>query len=344
MIASKAISRDQAPSSMSSLPIVDVSALRSHNQFARNRAANQIGEACREFGFFYAVGHGIPQTALSELFALSRAFFARPKLEKMEIAMKHGGRAWRGYFPLEGELTSGVPDLKEGIYFGTELGEDDPRVRDRLPMHGPNLFPAHPKELKSAVRTYMAAATEAAHTIAEGIALSLGQDSDYFRRNYTYDPTVLFRIFRYPDSRGNGSQCGVGEHTDYGFLTLLAQDDAGGLEVKTEKGWIGAPPVPGTLVCNIGDMLDRLTGGTYKSTPHRVRNTSGSDRISFPLFFDPAFDAQIRPLPDAEARDDSTTRWDRQNVHSFEGTYGDYLLGKVAKVFPDLRREINDTR
>ncbi|MEQ1867543.1 MAG: 2OG-Fe(II) oxygenase family protein, partial [Micropepsaceae bacterium] len=94
--------------------------------------------------------------------------------------------------------------------------------------------------------------------------------------------------------------------------------------------------------CNIGDMLDRLTGGVYRSTPHRVRNVSGRERLSFPLFFDPAFAAVIEPLPEhsAHARDDSNERWDKANVHAFEGTYGDYLLGKVEKVFPSLGRSV----
>jgi isopenicillin N synthase-like dioxygenase len=126
----------------------------------------------------------------------------------------------------------------------------------------------------------------------------------------------------------------VGEHTDYGLLTLLAQDDVGGLQVKTPQGWNEAPPIDGALVCNIGDMLDRMTGGTYRSTPHRARNVSGRGRLSFPFFFDPGWNAEILPLP--TARDDSAERWDRANVHAFSGTYGDYLLGKVSKVFPEL--------
>jgi isopenicillin N synthase-like dioxygenase len=87
-------------------------------------------------------------------------------------------------------------------------------------------------------------------------------------------------------------------------------------------------------------MLDRLTGGLYRSTPHRARNTSGRERLSFPFFFDPGFAAQIVPLPaHAKAQDDRATRWDGASVHEFSGTYGDYLLGKVGKVFPDLKRE-----
>jgi isopenicillin N synthase-like dioxygenase len=133
----------------------------------------------------------------------------------------------------------------------------------------------------------------------------------------------------------------VGEHTDYGLLTLLAQDDSGGLQIAAPEGWIDAPPVPGTFVCNIGDMLDRMTGGWYRSTPHRVRNLSGHARLSFPFFLDPGFADQVPALPDrAAAADDGTRRWDGQDLRAFDGTYGDYLLGKVSKVFPQLRRDV----
>ncbi len=248
--------------------------------------------------------------------------------------MARGGRAWRGWFPLGGELTSGRPDRKEGFYFGEELGADDARVAAGLPLHGANLFPEPVPELRQAVLDFMREATRSAHAIMEGLALGLGLGQEYFRANLTTQPTLLFRIFHYPASEERDDEWGVGEHTDYGLLTLLAQDDAGGLQVKTPQGWIAAPPIDGAMVCNIGDMLDRLTGGFYRSTPHRVRNLSGRGRLSFPFFFDPGWNSRIQALPGA--RDDSAGRWDRANVHAFEGTYGDYLLGKVSKVFPEL--------
>jgi polar amino acid transport system ATP-binding protein len=132
----------------------------------------------------------------------------------------------------------------------------------------------------------------------------------------------------------------VGEHTDYGLLTMLWQDDVGGLQVRTDDGWIDAPPLPGSFVCNIGDMLDRMTGGRYRSLPHRVRiNVSGRDRLSIPLFFDPGFDWRVAPVPGASAgHDDSGRRWDGANLQAFEGTYGDYVSAKVGKVFPDLKQ------
>ncbi|MGZ3684947.1 MAG: isopenicillin N synthase family dioxygenase [Bdellovibrionota bacterium] len=313
------------------LPVIDASPLFTADKPARARLAASIAAACRTFGFFYVTGHGIEPAVLENLAAASRRFFALPQSAKEEIAMSRGGRAWRGWFPVGGELTSGKPDVKEGIYFGTELPGGDPR-----PLHGANLFPAQVPELRAAVFEYQAQATRAAHALMEGLALSLGLDDQYFRRTYTSDPTALFRVFHYPPA--SADVWGVGEHTDYGLLTLLAQDDVGGLEVKAPGGWIEAPPLPGTLVCNIGDMLDKLTGGWFKSTPHRVRNVSGRERYSFPFFFDPAFEARIVPLP--LGKGEASERWDQANVHAFEGTYGEYLLAKVGKVFPVLRSEV----
>jgi isopenicillin N synthase-like dioxygenase len=322
------------------IPVIDVAPLFSLDEGQRGAVAREIASACRRNGFFYAIGHGIDAGLIARLDAASRAFFALPEPEKLEIAMRHGGRAWRGYFPVGGELTSGRPDIKEGIYFGTELGPDDARVIAGVPLHGSNLFPRRPSELKSVVLAYLRAAEIAAHAIMEGVALSLGLHADYFFRHYTSDPTILFRIFHYPSCEADTDDWGVGEHTDYGLLTLLAQDSAGGLQVKTPNGWIEAPPIEGALVCNIGDMLDRLTGGYYRSTPHRAKNVSGRGRLSFPFFFDPGFEAEIVRLPQArDIADDRATRWDGESVHAFTGAYGDYLLSKVSKVFPELKRE-----
>jgi isopenicillin N synthase-like dioxygenase len=124
-------------------------------------------------------------------------------------------------------------------------------------------------------------------------------------------------------------------------LTILKQDATGGLEVKSKSGWIEAKPIPGSFVCNIGDMLDRMTGGVYRSTAHRVKSPSEDDRLSFPFFFDPNFNSEIKPIEmNFAPEDDRNERWDRASVHDFRGTYGDYLLSKVSRVFPQLRRDV----
>ncbi|NET34009.1 MAG: isopenicillin N synthase family oxygenase [Cyanothece sp. SIO1E1] len=327
------------------VPVIDISPLVTASQ-DRQQVADAIGQACRTHGFFYIVGHGVSEELQDRLETQSKAFFAQELEVKNQIPMALAGKAWRGFFPVGGELTSGKPDIKEGLYFGIELDEEDPRVKAGLPLHGPNMFPANMPEFRETVLEYMDQLTVLGHTLMQGISLSLGLEADFFAKNYTGEPLTLFRIFNYPDPPAHAKEqalWGVGEHTDYGVLTILKQDDAGGLQVKSQSEWIEAPPVPNSFVCNIGDMLDRLTKGLYKSTPHRVLNRSQKDRLSFPFFFDPNFEAEIKPIDLSQVpfpMDDSAERWDGTSVHSFEGTYGDYILGKVAKVFPDLEKKV----
>jgi isopenicillin N synthase-like dioxygenase len=318
-----------------SLPVIDMAPLFSADAAARRATAQAMAGACEDEGLFYVTGHRIASATLRDLEREARRFFALPEAEKAAIAMARGGAAWRGWFPLGGELTSGRPDGKEGLYFGEELGADDARVVAGWPLHGANLWPAAAPGLAPAVAAFMAAAERAAAALMEGVSLALGLEASHFARAYLERPTLLFRIFHYPPTPPE--HWGVGEHTDYGLLTLLAQDEVGGLEVKTRHGWRSAPPIPGALVCNIGDMLERLTGGRFVSTPHRVVNTGARDRLSFPFFYDPDFTARMTPVPGAFAHGPAVSRWDGADVRAYEGTYGEYLLAKVGRVFPDLK-------
>ncbi|MEL6843142.1 MAG: 2OG-Fe(II) oxygenase family protein, partial [Bacteroidota bacterium] len=224
----------------------------------------------------------------------------------------------------------------------TELGPEDSRVKANLPMHGANLFPPQLPEMRATVLAYMDALTQLGQHLLRGISLSLGLAEDYFLQHFTADPLCLFRIFHYPsfgERQVEAGQWGVGEHTDYGLLTILKQDSVGGLQVKTPDGWIEAPYLPNTFVCNIGDMLDRMTGGYYRSTPHRVRNLSGRSRYSYPFFFDPGFAAEIKSVPVEKAVGNAPERWDGADLQAVQGTYGDYILNKVSKVFPDLHHD-----
>ena len=322
------------------LAVIDMAPVLHSAAAGRLAVAEAIGRAAERDGFFYVCGHGVAPETIGHLQSAAREFFALPETEKAQIGMAHGGAVWRGWFPLNGELTSGRPDGKEGIYFGDELDSNDPRVLAGWPMHGANLWPAQPAELRRAVETYMAETGRAASALMQGVSLALGLHDNYFADAYLHRPTTLFRIFRYPP--GETGSWGVGEHTDYGLLTLLAQDNCGGLQVRTDSGWIDAPPIADTLVCNVGDMLERLSGGKFVSAPHRVLNRSGQDRYSFPLFFDPDFGAVMTPAVEPVGLEHRhRPRWDKADPKAFAGRYGDYLLGKVGKVFPDLKASEN---
>ncbi len=336
------------------LPVIDVSAwLQAPDVDVALPAA--IDAACREHGFFHVTGHGIDPELVARLDGLSRRFFALPAEHKAEIDMRHGGRAWRGWFPVGREQTLGRPDQKEGLYFGAELGPEDPRCAGRA-LHGPNQFPdveRYPalEGLRATVLAYLDALARLGEALCRGISLGLGLPADALARRGVADPTLLLRVFRYPALAPNSDAWSVAEHTDYGLLTLLAQDDTGGLEVHTRAGWTAVAPRPADFVCNLGDMLERMTGGRYLSTPHRVRNPSRRERISTAFFFDPAFDAPLSGLdlgldpgldPELGAAPvgEASERWDGRSVHAFEGTYGDYLVDKVRRVFPDLARDV----
>ena len=329
--------------------MIDVAALLDPHTTvsALGEVANAIDTACRSVGFFAIVGHGVPIELQSRLEAASHEFFDRPDDMKHQIAMEHAGAAWRGWFPVGGELTSGVPDRKEGVYFGSEHPPGHPRVLASVALHGQNQFPADNDNLRMAVLEWLDALHPVADAVMRGIALGLGLPGDWFDRHLTADPTILFRIFHYPpDETGTDTDAwGVGEHTDYGLLTLLAQDQLGGLQVRALEGeWIDVEPAPGVIVCNLGDMLERLTGGRYRSTPHRVRNTSGQGRLSFPYFFDPSWDATVPTLPLDASPLAASRRWDGADVTAWQGTYGDYLTAKVARVFPDLFPSVRPQR
>lgn len=310
---------------MSELPVIDLDA---------SDAAVRLDAACRTAGFFAVPLPEELQELHRSVLVLSAEFFGFGAAEKSLVSMERGGRAWRGWFPLGGELTAGVPDRKEGFYFGTEL-PPDPR-----PMHGPNLWPERPSQFRSAVTDWMDAMEALGQRVLSLLAVGLGLDSSWFRAHLTASPTSLFRVFRYPPHpTGDVDTWGVGEHSDYGLLTLLATDGTPGLEVKVRGRWIAAPADEQLVICNLGDMLDRLTGGRYRSNPHRVRNHAGHDRYSLPFFLDPSWDAVISPLELDDGwtePDDAAERWDRANLRNVSGVYGDWLSAKVAKVFPDL--------
>jgi len=323
------------------IPVVDIAPLLdpAASSAAVTRTAEAIRVACSGPGALQIIGHGIDPVLRRRLLDASVDFFTLEESEKDRIAMRHGGAAWRGWFPVGAELTDGVPDAKEGVYFGTDLPGDDPRVRAGVPLHGPNLYPRRPEQLREVVPEWMDRVTVVGRAVLSGIAVSLGLERNWFDR-WCAEPTVLFRIFHYPPAPRPGRGWGVAEHTDYGLLTLLVQDDTAGLEVRVEDEWVEVEPLDDAIVCNLGDMLDRMTGGRLRSTPHRVRPPE-RDRYSFPLFLDPAFDAQISPLPGSEPTERARLeaahgRWDGRSVDDLQGPYGDYLVDRVSRVFPEL--------
>lgn len=328
----------------SRVPVINVKDIGTCSK-ARERISKEVHDACKNVGFFYIINHDIPISLQNQMESFSKQFFSKSPDEKLEIDMKKAGLQWRGYFPVGGELTSGRIDQKEGIYFGVEHESTNKFVQNKTPMHGKNQWPKDPPQLCDIVTKYMNLLIELGHLLMTTIALGLGLREDYFRKRFTDSPTVLFRIFNYPEHKflDQDDEWGVREHTDMGFLTILKQDSSGGLEVKNKVGqWIEAPPIENSFVVNIGDMLEVWTHGLYRATLHRVKNKANHDRLSFPLFFDPNWDASLQPINSDLLHFDnqftsSSDRWDKLDLQTVAGqTYGEFVWNKIAKVFPNL--------
>ena len=291
-----AVAIDQAQ-----LPVIDVSGLSSSKESRRREVGQALRAACLDKGFFYCSGHGIPSGLIDAVFAETKAFFDLPEDAKLAVDKAHSP-CNRGYEHLGGQtLQAGAkPDRKEGYYIGYELPEDDPRVLAGKFNHGPNQWPADLPGFKPAMRAYYAAMLDLAERLMCGMALSLDLDENYFK-GFVRDPLAILRLLHYPPQQPQSEpdELGAGAHTDFGGLTLLLQDDNGGLQVfdQDNKLWIRAAPIPGTFVINLGDMIARWTNDTYRSTLHRVINHSGRERYSVPFFFTGNPDFEVSCIP-----------------------------------------------
>lgn len=272
----------------SALPIIDVSALRGGDADARRAVGREFRRACLDLGFMYVVGHGVDRALRADVLAQSAAFFAISDEKKLAIDMSLSPYN-RGYEPLGGQtLEDGAPpDLKEGFYIGEEISLDHARLREGSFNLGPNQWPANLPGFETTMMTYYAEMLALGETLMRGIALSLGLEEDYFA-DFCRDPLTALKLLHYPPQPADPDpgEKGCGAHTDFGGITMLMQDDNGGLQVLGKDGrWLHAPPVPDAYVVNLADMISRWTNDMYRSTLHRVINVSGKERYSVPFFF-----------------------------------------------------------
>lgn len=269
---------------------------------AVEKVASQLRAACMGPGFFYVLNHGVPQELVASQFALAQQFFDLPLADKEAISL-HRSPSMRGYESLGGQTldASARPDLKESFYCGLDYAADHPYVLRGYHSYGSNQWPLALPALADQSRAYIAAMQQLALRLMQLLALSLGLPESYFDHTHQ-SPMLTLRLLRYPPHPEDADALtfGAGEHTDWGAITLLAQDGHGGLEVRLPSGdWAAATPVAGALVVNLGDMIPRWTNGLYRSNPHRVRNvhSGGAARHSIPFFYTPDYEAQVVPVP-----------------------------------------------
>lgn len=316
--------------SISALPLIDISGLRSHDPVDQHLVAEQLRQACEQRGFFYITGHGIDPALISSLFAASQRFFDLPMTEKLAVDKKLS-RCNRGYEPLRAQtLESGAPpDLKESFYAGAEVAANDARVLAGRFNTGPNQWPETLPDFRAVMQNYYQAAYGLGATIVRGLALSLGVPVSHFD-GYLKEAAATLRLLHYPPQPANPEpgEKGCGEHTDFGGVTLLLQDEAGGLQVwdKDLGSWIDAPPVPGAFVVNIGDLFARWTNDRYVSTLHRVINVSGRERYSVPFFFtgNPLHKVECIPtcLDEGELPRYPAVTVEQHQIECYRRTYG----------------------
>lgn len=318
------------------IPQIDISPLINGGFEGVDDVISQIKVVCEGISCFYITGHGIDESLMKNVMKRAREFFNLPMDKKVCISLKKS-TAYRGYIQQGSEKTASKVDVKEGIYFGPESYSEDPDSVTREPMMGANQFPDE-KELPgfaTTIRTFINKMSLVGHSIMRGLALSLKFNDDYFHDKF--NPAFpLLALWHYPPVPEESDSWGVGPHTDYGVLTILMQDDVGGLQVETSGGdWIDVTPIPGTFVVNVGDVMEAWTEGKFRATMHRVKNSSSKHRISAPFFFQPSLDCVIKPLDDVIATEsagkDTSTKLALHKPFKF----GEYVLNKFQKSYGD---------
>jgi len=281
---------------MTEFPIVDIAALAGIDAAAKRAVAAELGRACREIGFFYITGHGVPEAVVADVFAAARTFFAEPRAAKQRLSIKHAPHN-RGYVDLSEEQLdpTGGEDRKEAFNIGLELAPDHPEIVAGAPFRGANFWPDLPG-WRTVMLDYFERCWAVGRRLHRGFSLDLGVPEDFFEDKLDA-PLAVLRLLHYPAGSPEAARdLGAGEHTDYGNVTILATDGVAGLEVRDRAGrWIPAPTIPGSFVCNIADCLMRWTNDTYVSTPHRVA-APARERYSIAFFLDPNPEARVASI------------------------------------------------
>ncbi|MBF9318472.1 isopenicillin N synthase family dioxygenase [Mycobacteroides chelonae] len=312
---------------MVELPVVDLSG-------DPDRLRAVLREVTHEVGFFYLTGHGVSQRLVDEVLSAAHRLFALPAEDKDAIAMVRSPH-FRGFTRLGGELTGGLTDWREQIDVGPERratarGKD----LDYLWLQGPNQWPKAVPELRAALASWDAALAAVGRKLLREWAIALGSADGVFDEAFGSEPATLIKVIRYP-ARGTTDQ-GVGAHRDSGVLTLLlAEPEVGGLQVEVDGTWVEAPGRADAFIVNIGELLERASGGYLRATRHRVTLT-GTPRISIAYFFNPRLDARIPTLdlpPELRARARGAATDPDDPIHA---TYGENAWKSRLRAHPDV--------
>ena len=299
------------------------------------QVVSQVTAAAERFGFFQIVNHGISPSQIDELWQSTRAFFTLPTHEKRLIERTKQNS--RGYY--DRELTKNARDLKEVLDIAhvpfPDLADDDPRNFHRV--DGRNQWPSFPG-FRTTVINYLGACNDLALWLLQAFCEGLGEHADHLRGEFGDDHTSFLRMNHYPlndllTETEAAQVTALGDmalhhHTDAGALTLLLQDDVGGLQVAHGDSWIDVEPIDGAMVVNTGDMMQVWSNDRYQAALHRVAARTNAERYSLPYFFNPSYSTSYEPLPGSISAGDHAhyraIRWGDFRQARADGDFADY--------------------
>ena len=307
---------DQAPvapaGSLGGVPVIDLGA---------PDARDGVAQACRDWGFFQVVGHGVPQTEFNSVLDLTRRYFALPAATKRRH-MRSIDNPW-GYY--DRELTKEQRDRKQVFDIGPDAADG---ARGEDPFEGATPWPEEPPGFENELRHWYAAMSDVAGRIMDLVSAGLTGDPGRLRSAFEPGHSSHLRLNFYPvaDPLGDEAQgladLGVHHHTDAGGLTVLLQDGVSGLQVYREGAWHNVDPVPGAFTINIGDMVQIWSNDLYQAPPHRVLAMDACDRYSLPFFYNPSYSAVIEPLTGPPRY--RPLAWAEFRRRRADGDYGNY--------------------
>lgn len=324
----------------SNIPIIDIEKLRLGTPDEALFVAKQLGDACRDVGFFYVKNHGVDLELIAKTFEMADSFFSLPLHEKLDYLMEKNSYCFRGYSPVLSELADGKRNSYELMEFSVDFDATMPEVINKKPMHGPNVWPQMPN-YRHTITSYIDEMNDLGFHLMRGIALSLNQEQDFFHKAFNGKSFWQFRTVNYPvasavnqmsmkmpelEQRMESIEIGdhnCGAHTDYGCLTILLSNSEGLQILGKDNKWFDAPVIPDTYICNIGDMLQYWTKDLYVATKHRV--LTGTPRISLPFFFQPDYETVVQPIVSIKGRDDK--KYDPVK-------YGTYAYNNYKSIYP----------
>lgn len=322
------------------IPLIDLHGFQFSSAEQRQETISSLSNACKSAGFLYLTNHGVAPEMIDGIYGTAHKFFALPEDAKEEISIKKSGYAFSGYLP-SGHIGSDPKmkgDLHESFQIQANLPEAGRDAGASAPLDAGNLWPSAMPELRPDVLAYRDAVTTLGRNLLQLLAAGIGLPEDAFTRMAT-EPTSMLRLLHYPPQMAveEGGSLGTRAHNDTSIVTILAQDEVGGLEILLKSGeWVSAPPVRHCFIVNIGDLLQAWTDGIYVSTPHRVINRSGAERYSVPFFMNPNYRASFDPITKNPGETRETFHSLIQNPNRL--CYGDWVTEVYSRIYNDPRR------